>query len=168
VPARGALPGAGSRFVEVVGRKRRPLYLFGAGHVGQAIARHAANLPFRLAWFDTRADFAAIDGVSLVADDSLEPCLADAPADAAVVILTHDHGLDYRLTLAALQCPPFAYVGLIGSHTKRKRFMARLMRHGVSPDDCVRLHCPIGLPEVPGKEPDVIAIATLAQLLALP
>lgn len=165
--ARGPLPSAGARFAEVVGRYRRPLYLFGAGHVGQAIARHAANLPLRLAWFDSRPDFAGINGVTVVAADSLEQCVHDAPQDTAMVILTHDHGVDYRLTLAALQRAPLSFVGLIGSGTKRARFVARLARDGVAPLDIARLTCPIGLPGVPGKEPDVIAIAVLAQVLGL-
>jgi xanthine dehydrogenase accessory factor len=168
VSARGALPEAGAQFAEVVGRRRRPLYLFGAGHVGQAIAHHAVNLPLRLAWFDTRAEFARIDGVTLVAADDLATCVADAPHDAAVVILTHDHGLDYRLVLAALRGSPVAFVGLIGSKTKRARFLARLERDNVAAHQRARLTCPIGLPGVAGKEPDVIAIATLAQLLGLP
>jgi xanthine dehydrogenase accessory factor len=167
ISARGPLPAEGATFAEAVGRYRRPLYLFGAGHVGQAIARHAANLPFRLAWFDTRAELAGIEGVTVVAQDGVETCVADAPDDAAMVILTHDHGLDYRLTKAALARPAVAFVGLIGSGTKRARFLARLERDGVAALDRARLTCPIGVPGVTGKEPDVIAIATLAQLLGL-
>jgi xanthine dehydrogenase accessory factor len=90
-------------------------------------------------------------------------CAGSAGADAAVVILTHDHGLDYRLTAAALASPA-RYVGLIGSRTKRARFLSRLDRDGI---DHARLTCPIGMPGVVGKEPEVIAIATLAQLLTL-
>jgi xanthine dehydrogenase accessory factor len=168
ISARGALPGEGAGFVEAIGRYRRPLYLFGAGHVGQAIARHAANLPFRLAWFDTRADFAGMEGVTVVGDEGVEGCVAEAPGDAAVVILTHDHGLDYRLTRAALGRAELDFVGLIGSGTKRARFLSRLESDGVAPEDRARLTCPIGVAGVTGKEPDVIAIATLAQLLGLP
>jgi xanthine dehydrogenase accessory factor len=110
---------------------------------------------------------ADLDGVTVVDPGSLESCVAEAPDDAAVIILTHDHGLDYRLTCAALERSAVAFVGLIGSGTKRARFLARLERQGISPTAMVRLVCPIGLPGVPGKEPDVIAIATLAQLLGL-
>ena len=88
---------------------------------------------------------------------------AAAPTEAAILILTHDHALDYRLTAAALGGSA-AFVGLIGSQTKRARFLSRLAKEGV---DAARLTCPIGLPGVDGKEPDVIAIAALAQLLAL-
>jgi xanthine dehydrogenase accessory factor len=167
-PARGPRPEAGARFVETLGRKRRPVYLFGAGHVGQAIARHGAGLPLRFAWFDTRAELGTVDTVTIVAEGDIETCIADAPEDAAILILTHDHGLDYRLTRAALARPATAFVGLIGSATKRTRFLSRLADEGVSEEARGRLTCPIGLAGIEGKEPDVIAIATLAQLLQLP
>ncbi len=165
--ARGDRPRAGDCLAEIIGQYRRPLYLFGAGHVGQAIARHAANLPFRLSWFDTRPVFETIDGVAVVPEAAIEQCVADAPDDAAILILTHDHGLDYRLTHAALSRPPCAYVGLIGSATKGARFHARLTRDGIDAQARARLTSPIGVPGVMGKEPDVIAIAVLAQLLQL-
>jgi xanthine dehydrogenase accessory factor len=165
--ARGDRPREGSWFAEIIGQYRRPLYLFGAGHVGQAIARHAENLPFRLAWFDTRPVFETIRGVAIVAESSIDQCVAEAPDDAAVVILTHDHAIDYRLTRAALGREAVAFVGLIGSATKRARFLGRLERDGLSAEARDRLSCPIGVAGVVGKEPDVIAIATLAQLLQL-
>lgn len=165
--ARGPAPLAGATFAEIVGQRRRPVYLFGAGHVGQAIARHAANLPFRLAWFDTRPVFETIDGVAIVPEASIVACVAEAPADSAILILTHDHALDYELTKAALERPPVAFVGLIGSATKRARFDARFDREGISAEARARLTSPIGIARVAGKEPDVIAISTLAQLLQL-
>ncbi|MEP9401297.1 xanthine dehydrogenase accessory protein XdhC [Sphingomonas sp. VNH70] len=165
--ARGERPGPGACWAERIGQWRRPLYLFGAGHVGQAIARGATGLPLSLAWFDSRAGLADIAGVTIVAEDRLPDCLADAPADAAILILTHDHALDYALTRAALAGPPRALVGLIGSATKRARFLARLARDGIDGAARARLTCPIGLASIPGKEPEVIALSALAQLLAL-
>ncbi|WP_380779918.1 xanthine dehydrogenase accessory protein XdhC [Sphingomonas sp. R86520] len=165
--ARGPAPLAGTSFAEIVGQRRRPIYLFGAGHVGQAIARHAVNLPFRLAWFDTRPVFETIDGVAIVPEPSIATCVAEAPADSAILILTHDHAIDYQLTKAALERSPVAFVGLIGSATKRARFDARLDREGIPVDARARLTSPIGIARVAGKEPDVIAISTLAQLLQL-
>ncbi len=100
-------------------------------------------------------------------EDSVELCVAEAPDDAAIVIMTHDHGLDYRLAKAALERPPVAFVGLIGSATKKARFMSRLDKDGVPAERRARLTSPIGVAGVQGKEPDVIAIATLAQLLQL-
>jgi len=168
ISARGDRPREGSHLAELIGQPSRPLYLFGAGHVGQAIARHVRGLPLRLAWFDTRLVFETIEGVAVVSDAMIEQCVAEAPDDAAIVILTHDHALDYRLTLAALSRSPVAFIGLIGSQTKRARFLSRLEREGVSAEARARLTCPIGLDGVTGKEPDVIAIALLAQLLQLP
>lgn len=165
--ARGERPGVGAAMIEVVGQYRRPLLLFGAGHVGQAIARHAAPLPFRLGWFDTRPDYADVGGVTVIDENAIEDCVAEAPADAAMLILTHDHALDYRLTRAALARAPLALVGLIGSATKKARFLQRLERDGIDAADRARLTCPIGVAGVRGKEPDVIAIAALAQLLQL-
>ncbi len=166
--ARGDKPREGGRLAEVIGGYRRPLYLFGAGHVGQAIVRHLGGLPLQLAWFDTRPELGAVAGVAVVAESVIAQCVAEAPDKAAVVILTHDHALDYTLIHAALLRPTLAFTGLIGSHTKRARFMARLERDGVSAEARGRLTCPIGLPGVSGKEPDVIAVALLAQLLQLP
>ncbi len=165
--ARGDRPCAGARFAEVIGQYRRPLYLFGAGHVGQAIARHAAHLPFRLAWFDTRPGFESIDGVTIVPEAAIEQCVGEAPRDAAIVILTHDHAIDYRVTRAALYRADTAFVGLIGSATKKVRFLTKLAADGIDAPDRARLTSPIGLAGINGKEPDVIAIATLAQLLQL-
>lgn len=165
--ARGDRPDVGARFVEPVGERPRPVYLFGAGHVGQAIARHMTGLPLQLAWFDTRPEMAAIDGVTVMPEEEIAHCIEEAPADAAIAILTHDHPLDYHLTLAALSRDPVAFVGLIGSSTKIARFRSRLKADGIDEEALARLTTPIGLPGVVGKEPDVIAIAVLAQLLQL-
>jgi xanthine dehydrogenase accessory factor len=161
--ARGPKPEPGDRFIEPDDGDRLPVLMFGAGHVGKAIAMRAVGLPLHLAWYDSRPEAARTPGVVLADEESMTACAASAADDTAVVILTHDHGLDYRLTAAALASPA-RYVGLIGSRTKRARFLSRLDRDGVDHD---RLTCPIGVPGVTGKEPEVIAIATLAQLLML-
>ncbi|MCW3846647.1 xanthine dehydrogenase accessory protein XdhC [Sphingomonas sp. LB-2] len=160
---RGPLPTSGAQFVEPIEADSLPLLMFGAGHVGRAIAAHAAALPIHLAWFDTRPAEAETPGVMLANADAMTACAARAPAGTAVVILTHDHALDYRLTAAAL-AGDAAFVGLIGSQTKRARFLSRLEKDGI---DSTRLTCPIGIAGVIGKEPEVIAVATLAQLLML-
>lgn len=165
--ARGERPIAGAVFTESVGEQRRPVYLFGAGHVGQAIARHVGGLPLRLAWFDTRPELENLEGATIVSLDTVPQCVAEAPAEAAVVILTHDHALDYVLTRAALTRAPLAFIGLIGSATKRARFLSRLERDGIGREARARLTCPIGVVGVTGKEPDVIAVSALAQLLRL-
>ncbi len=163
IGARGPLPVSGARFVEPAETDMLPVFMFGAGHVGQAIARKAEDLPLHIAWFDTRAEAAETAGVVLADEDAMVACAGEAPKNAAVVILTHDHALDYRLTAAALGSAA-CFVGLIGSQTKRARFLSQLEKDGVA---AARLTCPIGIAGIVGKEPEVIAIATLAQLLML-
>ncbi|MBS0480334.1 MAG: XdhC family protein [Proteobacteria bacterium] len=161
--ARGERPGPGAAFIEPADVEQMPVRMFGAGHVGRAIMARAGDLPLHLAWYDSRPDAAATPGVVLASEDALVACAAEARGGEAVLILTHDHALDYRLTAAALRSGA-SFVGLIGSATKRARFLSRLGRDGV---DAARLTCPIGLPGIAGKEPGVIAVAVLAQLLAL-
>jgi xanthine dehydrogenase accessory factor len=163
VEARGPLPEAGQSFVEPAEAERLPVMMFGAGHVGRAIAERASGLPLHIAWFDTRPEIAENSGVVLASEDEMVACAGEAGANSAVAILTHDHALDYRLTAAALSGKA-GFVGLIGSRTKRARFLSRLAGDGIDP---ARLVCPIGLPGIEGKEPEVIAIAVLAQLLTL-
>jgi xanthine dehydrogenase accessory factor len=163
IGARGPLPIAGACFLEVVETLFLPVFLFGAGHVGRAIAARAAGLPLDIAWYDSRPEAAETPGVMLADEAEMAACAGDAPEGGAVVILTHDHAIDYRLTAAALGSQA-RFVGLIGSETKRARFLSRLAVDGV---DSARLTCPIGMPGIKGREPEVIAIATLAQLLML-
>ena len=163
IEARGPLPTAGARFLEPVETESLPVFLFGAGHVGRAVVARAAGLPVHIAWHDSRPEMAETPGVVLAEEEAMAAQAAEAPEDAAVVIMTHDHGLDYRLVAAALGGRA-RFVGLIGSQTKRARFLKRLAADGV---DSARLTCPIGLPGINGREPEVIAIAVLAQLLML-
>jgi xanthine dehydrogenase accessory factor len=154
---------AGTEFLEPVETTGTPLILFGAGHVGRAIASRLPGLPFHLAWFDNRPDMAETPGVMLETEEAMIACAGAAAPDAAVLILTHDHALDYRLTAASLSGEA-AFVGLIGSQTKRARFVSRLRADGI---DSSRLTCPIGLPGITGKDPGIIAVSTLAQLLSI-
>lgn len=163
LPPRAEKPRAGTLFIEPDDRLRhRPLLMFGAGHIGVAIADRLPRLPFRLAWFDSRPD-RNFPGVSMQDEDAQVVLAGEAERGAAVLIFTHDHGLDYRLTAAALRSQA-SFVGLIGSATKRARFLSRLSKEGV---DAGRLTCPIGIPGIRDKQPDVIAIAVIAQLLML-
>ena len=159
------------------------LELHGAGHVGQAIARLLADIDCTVRWVDERADTAETCGadapglptpqalaalpphIQFVSTEQAEAEVADAPPGACHLVLTHRHDLDLRIIHAVLQRGDFAFAGLIGSQTKRAKFLHRLQAMGVSDDAIARLTCPIGLPELPGKEPAVIAISVVAQLL---
>jgi len=146
------------------------LVMFGAGHVAQAVARAFAPLPFHLDWLASREDLrpeASGTRATILSEDELEEAVAAAPEGALVAIFTHSHDLDYRLTRAALKRRGLAYVGLIGSRTKRARFDRRLRDDGLDDADLARLTCPIGVAELKSKEPAVIAVGLAAQLLKL-
>lgn len=146
------------------------LVIFGAGHVGQAVARAFAPLPFHLDWLASREDLRPEAGgtaATILTEDELEEAVAAAPADTMFAIFTHSHDLDYRLTRAVLARGDYRYLGLIGSRTKRARFERRLRDDGHTDADLARLTCPIGIPELKGKEPAVIAVSLATQLLKL-
>lgn len=161
---RAPAPAAGALLLQAIGPRRTPLSLFGAGHVGIAIAHALHGLPFDLAWSDSRAELAAAAGAAHLHESAMLECASAASADALLLILTHDHALDYRLTAAAL-AGRAGFVGLIGSASKRARFLSRLRHDGLGDAAQARLTCPIGLPGIEGKAPAVIAVAVAAQLL---
>jgi len=140
------------------------LLILGAGHVGRALARIALTLPWRVILVDTRASELALAPSG--ADTRLTPLpeaeIASAPPTSAYVVTTHDHGLDFLLTLAALRRGDAAYVGLIGSATKRARF-ERFARDtgGVVTDALI---CPIGAAGLGDKRPEVIALMTVQEI----
>jgi xanthine dehydrogenase accessory factor len=148
---------------------RRTLHLFGAGHVGREIVAVLAGLPVHVRWIDERASEMP-DAVPPIA----EPVITSAPVaemrtvgpDDLVLVLTHSHDLDYEIVRAALVHGRFAYLGLIGSGTKRTRFEKRLLADGIAEREVARLVCPIGLPGVGGKHPREIAVSVAADLLA--
>lgn len=145
------------------------LQLYGAGHVGRAIVRLLATLPCEVQWIDERdGEFPADASAPQVQRLCVEPVQAEvrlAPPGAFYLVLTHSHTLDQAITEAILRRGDFAFLGLIGSATKRARFLRRFEQRGIAPATLARMHCPIGVPGISGKQPEVIAIAVVAQLL---
>jgi xanthine dehydrogenase accessory factor len=155
--------------VEAREREKLPLVLlFGAGHVGKALARALAPLPLRVRWIDGRADAfpdPAIEGSEIVVTERLLDEVEAAPAGAAYLVLTHSHALDSMICAAALQRGDFAYLGLIGSRTKRAQFERGFRDLGIPEEQMARLVCPIGGGRVKDKRPAVIAALVAAELL---
>lgn len=143
------------------------IVLCGAGHVGHAISTILMTLPVQLSWLDPRDDVwpdevaANVRCIQGDADD-----VVDLPDDAYWLVLTHSHALDMQIIKAILSQRRFAFLGLIGSQTKKAKFMSQLSRQ-FSPDLLARLQCPIGLLNTTSKEPAVIAVSVVAQLLSL-
>jgi xanthine dehydrogenase accessory factor len=168
----------GPDFIESFGEQRHKLYLFGAGHVGQAVVTAltplieaplaATPLPVEVIWVDERGDCFPSNlpaHVQAVITDDPVALITEAAADSLVLIMTHSHALDYDLTAAALQHPDLSYVGLIGSATKRARFSRRLREAGIAAARLADLACPIGQPAIHSKHPAAIAAATVVELL---
>jgi len=155
--------------VEEVGRQPQPLYMFGAGHVGRAVANALAPLPFDIVWVDSRADeFPNVrpENAAMHVDDDYLKYVDAAPDRALYLVFTHSHQLDYDVTARILKRDDAAYCGMIGSMTKRARFEKRMLRENVLTEtDLPKFICPIGLSDIEGKEPAVIAAAVAAQLL---
>ena len=146
----------------------RAVYLFGAGHVGRALALALAPLPFAVRWIDPRRDaFPTHAPANVTLIHAPEPAaeLASAPDSALVVVMTHSHALDLEIVAEALRVERFGYVGLIGSATKRARFLSQMRAAGLTEVQLARLVCPIGVPGLESKDPAVIAASTAAQLL---
>lgn len=158
------------QFSQEIARQGFPVYLFGAGHVAQALVRQLLPLGAELHWIDSRDEaFAGIDchGLHAVVTDLPESEVAAAPAGAYFLIMTHSHTLDFALCEAIYKRHDFAYFGLIGSRSKRASFEHRLLDRGLLPDRLSELTCPIGIPGIISKEPVAIALAVAAQVFQI-
>lgn len=151
------------------------LRLFGAGHVGRALVQALAAVPCRITWIDAReAEFPSDPLPPQVRRVCVEPAETDMTAEVAegrpgdfYLVLTHSHALDLGLAEAILRRGDFGWFGLIGSASKRARFVHRLAERGIAAERIARMVCPIGLPGIAGKQPGVIALAVAAQLLGV-
>lgn len=154
--------------VQEVGQPRQPVAVFGAGHVGRALVRALSPLPVALRWIDDRADLLdpqVADSAEIVLTASPVDQVDALPAGCFVLIMTHSHGLDFDVLRRALGRVDLGYVGLIGSATKRARFIKRLKGYGLDAAAIGRMTCPIGLAQVTGKDPAVIAASVAVDLL---
>jgi len=148
-------------------QERPQVHIFGAGHVGRALVAALAPLPVATTVIETRREELATlpAGTKTRLAAMPEALVADMPPGAAAVILTHDHALDFLIAREALARGDLAYVGMIGSATKRATFAHWLAREGDGKVAVERLTLPIGGATVKDKRPEVIAAMTAAELL---
>ena len=168
--AAASVPGLRVRLAQ----DQMPLALFGGGHVGQAVVDVLARLPFAVRWIDSRDSvFPAQPPANVVCEHSapVQSAVDDLAPGSQVLIMSFSHAEDLDIVQACLRrlrrTDDLPYVGLIGSKTKWATFRHRLQERGFQEDELARVTCPIGIGGVPGKEPEVIAIAVAAQLLQL-
>lgn len=156
-----------SRLTDVWSAPAKHVVVCGAGHIGHAIVRLLADLPVRVIWLDPRDDCWPTRvpvNVQILQGDQDD--IPDLPQQAYWLVLTHNHALDLAIIDSVFLHKSFAFMGLIGSKTKRARFTSRLgQRH--DPLTVERLCCPIGIVATSSKQPAAIAVSVVAQLLGL-
>ena len=150
----------------------KPLALFGGGHVGSAVVRLAAALPFSLTWIDSRDEVFPADvprNVRCEHSDPVQAAVADLAPGSQVLIMSFSHAEDLDIVAACLARQrtrgDLGFIGLIGSRTKWAVFRRRLAQRGFTDAEMDRVTCPIGVPGIQGKQPAVVAVAVVAQLL---
>lgn len=143
------------------------VWVFGGGHVGRALAQCLINLPVNVHLVESRAaELADIaDGITCHLAAMPESMVDQISPGAAVIVLTHDHGLDFLIVQAALDRDDLTLVGMIGSKTKRATFESQYRKSGGDPARLTRLTCPIGT-KIADKRPSVIAVTVAAQIMA--
>ncbi|MGN7860757.1 xanthine dehydrogenase accessory protein XdhC [Microbacterium sp. 22303] len=157
--------------------------VFGLGHVGLELARILARHELELMLVDSRAEMLAEERIGIPRErgplgDAVarvrvvhapvpEAALADLTPGAHVLVMTHDHVEDLAIVDQALRTPGLGAVGLIGSASKWARFRKKLHELGQTDEDVARVTTPIGIPEVAGKQPAVIAVSVAARILQL-
>lgn len=150
----------------------QPVALFGGGHVGFALMEVLSRLPFALTWIDSRDGIfpeAVPDDVVCEHSDPVQRAVTDLAPQSRVLIMSFSHAEDLDIVAECLKRQrergDLPYIGLIGSKTKWATFRHRLEARGFSAEELGHVTCPIGLPGISGKEPEVIAVAVAAQLL---
>jgi xanthine dehydrogenase accessory factor len=145
------------------------VYVFGAGHVGYAVARLAHDVGFRVHVIDDREKFASAErfgeGIDVVVENIPDWLAAHRlPPTAYAVIVTrgHTHDLD---ALRALTASPLRYLGLIGSKAKIRRIFDALREEGTADEALGRVHAPIGL-DIGAITPQEIGVSIVAELIA--
>lgn len=157
-----------------------PVMVLGAGHVGRALIRLLGNLPCQVIWVDNREaefnrygdksgnTFGTPIEASIPANvwcewvEKPQDAIATAKPNTAFVVTTHRHDWDFDLVRAILMRGDSSFVGMIASTTKAQRCRLHLEARGI---DSSRLHSPIGLPGLRGKEPEVIALSIASALM---
>ncbi|AJY44747.1 xanthine dehydrogenase accessory protein XdhC [Martelella endophytica] len=147
---------------------RQPaVFIFGGGHVGDALATALMPLPFHVTMVETRAEMLENlpDGIARRLSPMPEAEVANIPAGGAAVILTHDHALDFLIANEALRRDDLAYCGMIGSKTKRATYLSHARSESLSEHELARLTMPVGGRTIADKRPAVIAALVASELI---
>jgi xanthine dehydrogenase accessory factor len=166
--------GATNVLFEVFTGHTQHIAIYGAGHVSKALVPILAQLPLQISWIDNRQDMlddiakkTLPTNVKLVSSEYPAETIANLPRKSWVMIMTHNHQLDFEIVEAALMREDISFVGMIGSDTKARRFRTRLVHRDFKQQDIHRLVSPVGVLDIPGKRPIEVAVSMAAQLIQL-
>jgi xanthine dehydrogenase accessory factor len=158
-----------ARLLFEISRPPLELIICGGGHVGQAVAKAAALLDFKITVIDDRPEFSSREkfpdpGVRLITGDFVESLQSLKITQAShLVIVTRGHRHD-EICLREVIEKPARYIGMIGSRRRSTTIREHLRREGVGADHLRRVHSPIGL-DIGAITPEEIALAILAEIV---
>lgn len=164
--------GATNVLFEVFTQHTQHIAIYGAGHVSKALVPILAQLPLQIRWIDNRQDLldeidhqALSSNVKLQHAEHPQDTLNSLPDSSWLMVMTHNHQLDFDIVEAALSKQALPFIGMIGSETKARRFKTRLQNKDWAPSDIQRLVSPVGMLEIPGKQPIEVAVSMAAQII---
>jgi xanthine dehydrogenase accessory factor len=150
--------------------ERQSIQVHGAGHVGHALVQILSQLPLQIQWVDSREGLFPEHtpaNVTCVVEPYPEDAVKDASENTIFIVLTHNHQLDFTLTEKVISRGDAAFLGVIGSETKAKRFRMRLEHKGFSEQQVSQMISPVGLPEIGGKLPMEVAVSIAGQVISI-
>ena len=148
--------------------KNDSLFIFGAGHIGQALTKKTLNLNFDIHLVDSRKEFLFInehEDIKYIFAVNPWELIKNLPQNSYFLVLTHSHDYDFKIINELLFFNSFKFIGLIGSKTKKNRFINRLINNGHNKDLIDQIECPVGLNIKHTKDPNEIAISIIARLI---
>ena len=148
---------------------KEDLYIFGAGHIGQALIETISNLNFTTYLIDSRQEYLKMSvnkDVNYLLSKEPWKVVNKLKDNAYYVVLTHSHEYDLKI-LNEILTKKFTFVGLIGSTTKKKRFFKRLTENGHDKNIIKKIECPIGVDIGNSKDPNEIAFSIITRLIYL-
>ncbi|MCK4871592.1 MAG: xanthine dehydrogenase accessory protein XdhC [Phycisphaerales bacterium] len=158
--------GAMQVFFEYHGSPAR-FVLFGAGHVGKELVHTLRDADLAITVVDDRAEWNSKerfpDVQRLMDVDAGVRFAHELPESTLVCVMTYSHDLDLDIIRKVLAVPT-AYMGLIGSASKRATHFSKLVESGYTTEQVEQVHCPIGIGKF-GKAPSLVAVSIAAELL---
>lgn len=156
-------------YIEPIMEKNK-LYIFGAGHTGHALARHALSLDFEVVVIDDRKEY--LDQLILEGVNKLHLHYSTAlpllPMDehTYICIMTYSHPFDRDILSYCIK-KPFAYLGMIGSQRKVEMTKKMFVEGGIgSAKELEKVDMPMGI-DIAAETPDEIAVSILAKMISV-